>query len=552
MPASLTVTGNTNDAIAAIAKLERQYDNLENKIKRSGTVAKHAADLGASGFQSMAIGAQQLSGSLLGIGGSLDLIVKGVDLAKQSFDDLERRENRALDSNVRFAQSLTKLALASDVPVRQAEKLILDLSKQTNVQPQNIPEMLNRFQAAKGPTQGHDFVEKTFRAAAKLAWADPESMSALGEASLDITKQNPGTTPEQAIGFSLAAQKDSGVPDPVKFNQNVMPALLGGQIMNGTPLNVGAAISNALTQTALDKSGRRSRTAQIALEMQLANAFPEMEDTLSRINFLRGDPSARDSFMKGLKNEVTAPDGTKIQLDLEGYQGEKSMRPAIQAMLTKDTPAANIFDTTLQTLVPLERGDEEFNRRAVEMKRSGTMQIAGRHQSAQIAAETARIGNKSGAAAGAARQGFYENLQANDVDVLTRGNLGFGKWGRRWLLGQSEEEAASNTLGAELERMEGMTGNWRGSESGLRDATKYAEKIRNTKDAIDRDQPQDIPYTPRVIEGDQPMRDKAASQQGPVGGKQIEQLLERQIQLMERQSEILDRGSLKRSGQLEL
>lgn len=34
MPAALTITGNTNDALAAIAKLERQYDSLENKLKR--------------------------------------------------------------------------------------------------------------------------------------------------------------------------------------------------------------------------------------------------------------------------------------------------------------------------------------------------------------------------------------------------------------------------------------------------------------------------------------------------------------------------------------
>jgi hypothetical protein len=42
MAAALTITGNANDALAAIAALERKYDSLEGKIRRTGSATKES------------------------------------------------------------------------------------------------------------------------------------------------------------------------------------------------------------------------------------------------------------------------------------------------------------------------------------------------------------------------------------------------------------------------------------------------------------------------------------------------------------------------------
>jgi len=454
MPAALTITGNTNDALAAIAKLERQYDSLENKIKR----VKKTSEEGDGGFGRMTQGATAFAQRVTGVASAVDLVVKGIQLASQEWDDFVRRQEKAKDANLSFAQTLTKLALATDAPLPQVREQIQRLSTDNNVPMQIVPEMLNRMQAAKGPTQTTQDVEKTFVAAAQIARHDKESMVQLGETSLDITKQIPGTTPEQAIGFSLAAQAQSRVADPAAFNKNVIPAVLGGNKINNTPLEYGVAISNALTHGSGDTTGKRTNTAQISLEMQMAEALPEFKTTRERIEAMQADPALRDAFLegkeykgkklKGLQTEFTSPDGRVMKIeDADGYSGERRMAPAIKAMLTAGSAEAKIMAETMATLPSLEKSSEEFQRRAKEMREDPNLKIADQNQSLVNSAERARIKDTAGAKGGVVRQGFEENMSAEGIGWMHRQEAGWAKWSRE-MMGQSPEEAATNTARA--------------------------------------------------------------------------------------------------------
>ena len=462
MPASLVITGNTNDALAAIAKLERQYDSLENKIKRLGQASKQAGDDG--GFRKMAQGATQFAQQLTGVASGVDLIFKGIQAANKEWQDFINREEKAKDANVQFAQTLTRLSLATDMPMNDAKAMIMRLSEQHNVSLKDVPEMLNRMQASKGPTQTQAEVEKAFAAAARIGNLDIESMSQLGETSLDITKQIKGATAEQAMGFSLAAQAQSRVADPAAFNKNVIPAVLGGNKIAGTPLEYGVALSNALTHGSGDTTGKRSNTAQVGLEMQLLEMLPEYGSTPERIEAIRNDPALRDAIMhgknykgkdfKGIQTEFIGPDGQTINMDSGRLSGERRMMPAIEALLTKGSAEEGIMNATLRDLPSLDKADAEFNRRAKAYADDPNIQIAQKNLRSSNMAEAKRINDLKGATGGVARKTFEEQMETAGIGYFHRNEATWGKFFREKMQ-QSPEEAAINTARAEANAYRG-------------------------------------------------------------------------------------------------
>lgn len=457
-----TFTGDSADAQAAIAKLEKKFDALEARIKAVATKSKDAG----SGFDAMTKGAMGAAVAVTGIGSGMDLILKGIQAANAEWQDFVDRQAKAKDENLAFAASMTDLAAATSGGLPAAKERAARLSEKGNVKIESVPEGLNRLQAAKGILQTDKNVDDAFLAAANVARHKNETMVGLAETSLSITGQLRGTTAEQAIGWSKTAMENSRAASPADWNRNALPAILGANKINNTPIEYATAMNDAIGNAANDKTLKRTATAQLGLEMQLAKALPELPDTRSRVEAIQADTELRDAFLEGkkhkgkalpgLKTEFVGPDGEVLNMDGGMMAGEKRMFPAIKDMLTKGTPSADTLAKTFRDLPKLQDSKPLYDKWAAEMSEDPNMQVADRSMKLQNNAQGLRIRDTEGAIGSINREGFEDNMSASGIGWFERQRLQWGRFGREAILGQSSGDAGVNTLKAELSARSGQ------------------------------------------------------------------------------------------------
>lgn len=457
MAAALTITGNTNDALAAIAKLERQYDSLENKIKRIKTVSQE----GDGGFGKMSQGATQFAQQVIGITTGIDLMFKGIQLANKEWQDFAERQGKALSSNQTYARTLETLAFntAGDAKfdtLSKVESLVNKLSKDTGVGVNDVARALSNAASAKGQLPLED-AAAAVKAVLKFMPNSTGTQDVLAGSVLDIRKHVGGATPEDAIGFTAMLGQQARITDPTKVAENAVPAaILMSKIDKGN-LSENAAIYAAITQATGDVQGRTSRTGGIALAMQLEQALPDMKDTLTRTRFMQDNPDAAKAFLyggehngksfKGLDMQLTGPNGEDITFGTDKASFEKKVIPAIRELFQKDSATARNLDSALQAIPSVEGAGSVYSKQLSDLNSSPTMRVAARDRALQATAERTRIADAEGASGAAVRAGFEENMSAQGIGAFYRQEAGWAKWFRE-RLGQSPEEAAINTARA--------------------------------------------------------------------------------------------------------
>ena len=124
MAVTLTFTGNSTDAEAAMARLERRFAALENASKRAGKTTNETGVVGADAFLKFGM-------SVTGISGVIDLASRAMSTLKNNYQEFLDMQDRAKGANSNFAKTFTDLNLNLD-PGQTGEaskKRILDLVK---------------------------------------------------------------------------------------------------------------------------------------------------------------------------------------------------------------------------------------------------------------------------------------------------------------------------------------------------------------------------------------------------------------------------------------
>lgn len=459
MPAALTITGNTNDALAAIARLERQYDSLENKLKQVGKKSKESTD----GFDSMTRGAMGFATSLTGIGSGLDLVNKGIALAKLEWEDLLTRQGKALTANQTYAKTLETLAFntAGDAKydtLSKVEKLVGQISKESGVGVNEVARALSTAASAKGHLSLEDAAESV-RATMKFSKFDAALQDVMAGAVLDIRKSHPAATAEGAIGFTAMLGQQARITEPELVAKSAVPAvLLMGKSGGGTP-EENAGIYAAITQAAVDTTGKRSLTGGIALTEQLKAALPELGSTLERIDFMQSHPELRQQFIhgggkfKGLQLDMQGPGGETMSFGTDRASFEKRVKPAIEDLLTKGSSTDEGMRAAIKAMPSLAQGVAVFDKAVGALESSESTRVARTQQAFASETERSQIGDTGGATSAAFRGGLDEMSASKGIGWWQRQQMGYGRFARE-MMGQSTPEASLNTVRAEIATIE--------------------------------------------------------------------------------------------------
>lgn len=400
-------SGDAASAERAIATLERKISQLENHSRQSN--------------KAMRLGVVDFVSALTGISGPIQAASKAMQIFKQDWDDLLSRQRAAGDATEVFARELQAAANNADAPLADVKARLMEIVKTAQVAPATAAKLLNIGQAAKGPLD-ESAIDKTIIAASKVSALDEGTMEGLVNTSLGIQKQFDGVNAEQSIGFTLGAMSRTRVDQTEKFAKNVLPGIIGVSRLDNTPLEFAAALSAGITQAADDQEGRKSRTAMTALALQLRDAFPELENTETRVRALQENPELRDAFLRGgtvngkklskMKFDVTGPDGEVLQLDTDRASFERQMVPAMEQVLTQGTFAAHTLEETLKATPSLADSEAAFKRRAAEQAADKNIRLAMNAQRGRVQTELAKVSDLQGAEDAIARTKTEESLKS--------------------------------------------------------------------------------------------------------------------------------------------
>lgn len=445
--------GDSADAERAIAQLERKYEGLENRIKRLTQEMKDKRREGVQGFDALAQGAQRFGTALTGIGGPLDAVLQAINLAKTEWDDLIRRQEKSRDENVKYAHAVESMAINifgdKTLTLPAAKRHVEQISARTGVAPSVVAEAIGTGASARGHLPAGDVppaVEAVLRTIPQLV----ESHALLTGVVLDVRKDVPKASPGDVIGFAQAMMSQSRVTTMRDLAQHAMPGVVGlAKLEGGANYRDNAALMASLTQASNDFSGRTSRTAGVALALQLREFLKgnaELDTTAKRIAFMQQTPEARNAFLyggefqgkrgAGLQMNVTGEGGEQFQIGTDRASFERKMFPAIEAILTQGSQAAKNLESARRA-IPELLGASVANEEFIAGKNADpTIMFAEREMKMQQASTRGRLRDLRGASRASIRSAMDEALQTAGYGYIQRSirsvdfDLGTGLEGR--------------------------------------------------------------------------------------------------------------------------
>ena len=447
MATSLTFTGDSNDAQAAIAKLERKYADMENRIKQGGKAAKDSGDAGLAAFA-------RFGSTITGVASGMDLVTKSIELAKTAFGDFLDMQERAKKTNVDFGKVAAEMALnlgAGDDPSKKIGEL-LELSRRTQVAPSDLAKIMNTAQAAKGPLSDKQ-VESTVEDVSRIARLSPEAMQPIVGASLDLQRHLPGTKSKDAIGFILNSAAESHVAEVKDYATNLIPAISAIAADDGTGPEYAAAVANAMTKVSDDPTGKRTATGLLAHHYQLKRALPHLKGFKERMEFAQENPDFAKAFFEGGQfqgkdlpaqdMEVVGPGGEEFSFKGKTASYEKRTKPSVEQVTKKGTTGFDEMQGILKKVPSLDMSEADYAAKVKGIEDDPNLQVAHTANRVKVAAELARLGNTQGAKDSIARTDVDDLLKDKGVDYFSRQQIGW-KASMKW--GKTREEAMKDVL----------------------------------------------------------------------------------------------------------
>lgn len=435
----LKFAGDAADGERAIAQLERKYESLENKLKRLFDLSKRGSKEAKDGFLLMENSIGSVGAALTGISSPMDAFLKLIQAAKAEYDDFLQRQEKSKNKTLDFAHAMEKLAVDlhgdQSLPVAAAEKEVQRLAAKTGVGAKYIANALGTGVSAKGHLQSAEIlpIVDTVATAVPLLKADHDMMVAT---IADLRKTDPRITPEGGFGFMLAAKQQARITELPSLVQHGMPAIIGLNKMDGGQnWAENAAIYAALTNAAQDPHGRKSRTASIALAVQMKEFLkdvPGMNDNLDRIQFFQQNPEARKAFLEGgefrgkrgagLQMTVTGDGGEQFNIGTDRASFEKQMLPAIQGLLGGNKTDVDTLNEALKRM-PDAAGPQaiaEYHDFLGKIKGLGPVQTADIEQKLTALSDLSFIGDERGANTAVLRGRLDEVMQSVKIGPLSR------------------------------------------------------------------------------------------------------------------------------------
>ncbi len=297
---SITMTSDDNDLIKSFKDQNAQIIRNQEALRKMGQT-------GRRGGEETKTGMDQAKNAALGVASSVGLITSGVGLASAAvqaliadFKDLERRQDRAFRSQIDFATAVKQAILnAPDQTPAQVEATVNRISQATGALPRDVALAYSSAASAKGklsPAAAEEATREALRLTADL----PDAQATFAGVALDIRNLIPKASAKDALGFSLAVGSQARVVNPADIAENLVPGAVD-LARQGSSLRAAAGVVSAITFGSGDTSGRSSRTAAIALDTQLREAFPDIQGIGDRISFLQNNPVARQAFLEGGK-----------------------------------------------------------------------------------------------------------------------------------------------------------------------------------------------------------------------------------------------------------
>ena len=414
MATNLTFTGDSNDAQAAIAKIERKFAEMENRAVQFGKKAKAAGDDGFESFLKM-------GQSVTGITSTLDLASKGVALLANEYKALIALQDKSAEANSTFGATFTKLALnaGAGADVNKEKLRVLMLSTEAGVSPDKLTTIMSIAQAAKGGLSD-EVVNNTIIEASKLSKHSPDDMGKLVGLSLDIQKANPKVNPRQALAFSLNSAAEARVDDAAEYSKNVMPAALAISQLDKTGIEFPAAAAGAFTQGKGDTTGRTSRTAILAMHFQLEKALPHLKSFEDRVNYAQDNPEFTKAFFEGTTHkgkhlppmdmQVVGPNGETFSFSGNKASFETPSLPWAKLLLTKGSTVDDNLRRIHKTVPSMDNSEASFNARAKGMAEDPNMMVADTRNAINVQKELNYLNNTEAAKESVARRDVFDLL----------------------------------------------------------------------------------------------------------------------------------------------
>ena len=253
--------------VKALEKIDSRMDRVERSSRKSTKTAE-------TGWQKTGKAIQGAASQLIGfqsLAGAIQVAVQGI---RAEFEKINRIGKEAAERASQTGGSLRRLAanFSPDASVQDASQLaaqVRQIAKDTRTPVGVVAGAAETALSARGNADVATALDSV-RQSLRLFPGEGEIANELGSRSLDLSKQAGTGDTRIGLGALIQAQQAARVTDLAKLGAAAPSATLSTVQAGGT-VEQGLELFSAITNLSGDAEGRRSATAQVALESQLKN-----------------------------------------------------------------------------------------------------------------------------------------------------------------------------------------------------------------------------------------------------------------------------------------
>lgn len=247
--------------------------------------------------------------SIAGIGSVMGATTAIATQLKRELEDLERIRNEARNAQqtygVALRETLTNFAPDQGMSEKDVDPELRRIAKATGADQGAVARVASAAFSAQGGLSNKETasaVEEAFR----LLPGNEEAARSLAQGAMDMANQSGTKDFKSILGFISQGKQATGITGDKQFGDAFIPAVNATTTRGGTAEQA-AEVFATLGDLMGDKMGDRTRTAQIGLNEQLAEALPNVKGGISgRIAYMQQHPEERAAFLKKSHFEMAA------------------------------------------------------------------------------------------------------------------------------------------------------------------------------------------------------------------------------------------------------
>lgn len=411
----IRLAGKEADLIKAFQRTEREMDKILRRLGDVEGKSRQAGRANRSLFGDGARGALQFATAMTGVGSVMSGVNKAIQQVRAEYQNLIEVQQTAADRNIALARSqraaLENLGEGADLTFAQVQERVRGISGRTGVLQAPLFEAAGATFSARGALPASQAIEAV-EAAAELAPTEPEALSTIAGAALDLKKKQPEADLRSILGFFAQAKGAARIESTQQFAQ------FGGNAINalqdfGDTAEQAAEVFAAMTQGIGDFTGQLSGTASIRAAEQLERLLPTettgLKSTTERIAFLQTAEG------RAKREEFLGAAGERGELSLSA----KAIT-TLRGLLTPGSTQAGLLAAAQQGIAPIAEGGPIFQRQIEAQNRLQSIRLLKLRAAGQVAEERLLTADVAGAEGGISRQALQNVLKATGVTDLAQ------------------------------------------------------------------------------------------------------------------------------------